>query len=249
MSTATVLAPAALESVVQLARDHLHEPLNLTDLADHAGYSPFHFTRLFTAATGIAPGLYLTALRMDAAKRMLLTDSAPVVDVCTAVGFDSLSSFSRRFRASVGIPPAHLRRVADRISDRPPRPFSLVAPNAAKISITLAVDPMFLPRGDLSVWVGWYDRPAPIGLPGAGALVEYGDVVDLPLSPGCPWLLGFAVPTDSDPLDQLAPRAPLVAVHPEPLHAAGSVTLQFGPANPFGVPLLTALPSLFRRSG
>ncbi|MFQ6485264.1 helix-turn-helix transcriptional regulator [Brachybacterium epidermidis] len=95
----------ALASVLELARSAA-PTLTATDLADQAGYSPFHFSRLFTARLGIGPGQYLTALRIDAAKRLLLSDSDPVVDVATAVGFDFLSSFSRRFRETVGVPRA-----------------------------------------------------------------------------------------------------------------------------------------------
>ena len=38
-----------------------------------------------------------------------------------------------------------------------------------------------------------------------------GRSVDLPLCEGAPFLLGFAVPPSADPLDMLAPRAPMVA--------------------------------------
>ena len=86
-------------SVLRLAHENA-ATLDVADLAEHAGYSPFHFTRLFGARMGIGPGQYLTALRIDAAKRMLLAGDDAVIDVAAAVGFDSLSSFGRRFRSS-----------------------------------------------------------------------------------------------------------------------------------------------------
>ena len=58
-------------------------------------------------------------------------------------------------------------------------------------------------------------------------------------------LLAFAVPPHADPLDLLAPRAPMVAAHPAPLTGPGEVTLRFGTSAAGGsVPMLSALPAL-----
>src|SRR5699024_4966157 len=140
-----------------------------SDLADHAGYSPFHFSRLFARHMGIGPGQYLTALRIERAKHLLLTQTVSVIDVATAVGFDSLSSFSRRFRTTVGVPPASLRHLADRISDRPPRPFSLLRPGAGRVRVIFDVpEDLISPHDDPHIWGGVLptsgtDRPPPLG--------------------------------------------------------------------------------------
>ncbi|ASK65064.1 AraC family transcriptional regulator [Brachybacterium avium] len=247
MTTLTeALTEDRLASVLAIARDQL-ATLQVADLAELVGYSPFHFSRMFRAHVGLGPGAYLSALRIDAAKRMLLEGSDPVIDVATAVGFESLSSFSRRFRSTVGVAPGQLRRLADRISDRPPTPFALLRPHPWGVRVHLDLPRELDRREDASVWVGWYPHPAPIGLPHSGALVSGVPHTDLPLCEGAPYLLGFAVPAHADPWDQLAPDAPLVALHPVPLIAAGEVTLHFSTeAARGGVPLLTALPSLCR---
>lgn len=72
------------------------------------------------------------------------------------------------------------------------------------------------------------------------------DLIDLPLSPGAPWLLGFAVRSGAEPDEQLAPERPWVAVHPGPLTTPTAVDLTFFQAGPTGVPLLSALPALCR---
>ncbi|WP_431813776.1 helix-turn-helix transcriptional regulator [Kocuria sp. cx-455] len=219
--------------------------LNVGDLAAHAGYSPFHFSRVFSAHVGIGPGQYLTALRIDAAKRLLLSDRDPVIDIATAVGFDSLSSFSRRFRSAVGITPGQLRHLADVIGDRQPRPFMVPAPGPGTATVRLEIPIPFAPRGEALIWVGWFPLPVPIGLPHAGALVSGATRVRLPLCEGAPYLLGFAVAAQADPLEQLVPAAPVVAAHPHPITGACEVTLRFGPQGAARrVPLLAALPSL-----
>ncbi len=232
-------------SVLDAAHEHA-ATLTVADLADVAGYSPFHFSRVFSAHVGIGPGQYLTALRIDAAKRLLLADPWPVVDVAAEVGFDSLSSFSRRFRDTVGVPPAHLRRLADRIGDRPPRPFTLPSANRAAVHVVLDLPTDLSPRADASVWVGWYPQPAPIGLPRSGVLVSGRTGVDLSLCDGAPFLLGFAVAAQADPLDQLVPSAPVVAAHPLPVTGPGHLTLHFGVQKTRRMPMLSALPSLYR---
>lgn len=247
-STTVSTADTLLTSALGLARSR-PEDLTVADLADHVGYSPFHFSRLFTHRLGIGPGRYLTALRIDRAKRLLLQDTESVIDVASAVGFDSLSSFSRRFSATVGVPPGRLRRLADRISDRPPLPFSLLRPGAGAVRVDLDVPASLSRRGDPHIWVGWFPQPAPIGLPRSGTLVSGVTSVDLPLCPGAPHLLGFAVPQQADALDQLAPDDPTVAVAPGPLRAGSRVTLSFASAGDAArpVPLVTALPSLCTR--
>lgn len=237
----------AVDAAVTLARRNF-ESLTAANLAEHAGYSPFHFSRLFLARTGIGPGQYLSALRIDAAKRLLLTRDDAVIDVAAAVGFDSLSSFSRRFKQAVGVSPGRLRRLAHAVTDRPPRPFALVPAEAAEVRIRFELPSGFSPRGDASLWVGWYAQPAPIGLPQAGMLVRGRRDVQLPLYPGSPYLLGFAVAASSDAHAQLAPSAPTVALHPAPIVAPCDLTLRFATAEPTQVPLLSALPVLCRHT-
>lgn len=235
-------------SLVPLAQEQ-HSTLTVRDLADHVGYSPFHFARLFRARTGISPGQFLTALRIDSAKRLLLDDDDAVIDVASAVGFDSLSSFSRRFRSVVGVTPGQLRRLAHDIADRPPRPFALCPPTAASVRLDLELPAGFSPRGDASLWIGWYPQPAPLGLPAAGVLTQGVRRLTLPLCPGAPFLLGFAVASGAEPGDQLTPVRPMVAIHPAPMTANASVRLRFSDdlSDPLRLPLLSALPVLCRR--
>lgn len=248
-ATTAGLTEASLASVVELARARAPS-LQVSDLADQAGYSPFHFSRLFSAQLGIGPGQYLIALRVARAKELLLADDDPVIDVACEVGFDSLSSFGRRFRSTVGVTPGQLRRLAQTVADRPPRPFTMLRPHplgGRAVRVLLELPGGADRRGDPSIWVGWYPQPAPIGLPASGVLVSGVDHVELPLCTGAPFLLGFAVPPGADPLDLLVPTAPMVAAHPQPLTGPAQVTLRIREAAASGsVPMLSALPALCR---
>lgn len=239
------LGTATLQAVLQLAHERAAEGLTVADLADEAGYSPFHFTRLFSASVRLSPGQYLTAVRIDAAKRLLLQGSDPVIDVAAAVGFDSLSSFARRFRQLVAVPPARLRRLADEVADAPLLPFRLGDSRHPAVRVRMDVPDDVRPSPQVRIWAGWFAQPAPYGEPRGGVLLDKADEVEIPLAPGHPWLLANVLPASADADEQLAPTQLIVAVHPAPITAPCAVTLRFSPAHST-VPILTALPSLRR---
>ena len=54
----------------------------------------------------------MTRLRIDTAKRMLLTENQSVTEICFDVGHESLGSFSTRFRSLTGLSPSAFRREA-----------------------------------------------------------------------------------------------------------------------------------------
>ena len=85
--------------------DNYHEPIDLTNIADEAYFSKFHFIRLFTIIYGKTPHQYLISVRVDQAMKLLRSDM-PVSSVCYAVGFESVSSFSALFRKIVGVAPS-----------------------------------------------------------------------------------------------------------------------------------------------
>ena len=110
--------PPRAHRAVTRARAHLHEHLarnvSLTELAAVAGLSRHHLSRIFAAATGMPPHAYHRQLRVEAAKRLLLSGHG-VSDAAHATGFFDLSHFSRQFRSHVGVAPgAYARRARDR---------------------------------------------------------------------------------------------------------------------------------------
>jgi len=98
------------------ARDYLgaryRERVTLENAAREACLSPFHFNRLFTQAFGETPHEFVTRVRIDAAKRLLLSENDSVTEICLEVGYESLGSFSSRFRSLTGLSPTAFRREA-----------------------------------------------------------------------------------------------------------------------------------------
>ena len=87
------------------------EGVSLPGAARAACLSPFHFHRAFTRAFGATPHQMLTRHRLERAAAMLATGQ-PITDVCLAVGFESLGSFSTLFRRHYGVSPRGFQRRA-----------------------------------------------------------------------------------------------------------------------------------------
>ena len=84
-------------------------PLDLNAVAAIAGYSPYHFIRLFKQAYGESPGRYLSRRRVERAQDLLRSANLTVSEVCAAVGFESLGSFCTRFKQFTGQTPTEFR--------------------------------------------------------------------------------------------------------------------------------------------
>jgi AraC-like DNA-binding protein len=98
------------------ARDFLgasyRNRLTIEDGARQACLSPYHFNRLFAQAFGETPHEFVTRLRIETAKRLLLAENQSVTDICFDVGYESLGSFSTRFSSLTGLSPSAFRRQA-----------------------------------------------------------------------------------------------------------------------------------------
>ncbi|MGY1682000.1 helix-turn-helix domain-containing protein [Geodermatophilus sp. SYSU D01176] len=86
------------------------EPLDVPTLARIAHVSEAHFIRTFRTTFGETPHRYLQRRRVERAMFLLRSTDRSVTDICMAVGFSSLGTFSRVFRDVVGEPPSAYRR-------------------------------------------------------------------------------------------------------------------------------------------
>jgi AraC-like DNA-binding protein len=100
----------AVERSIEDMKSRLSEPLSIDDMARFAMYSKFHFSREFQRITGISPRRFLSALRIQEAKRLLLTTDMTVTEISSTVGYSSVGTFSSRFASSVGLPPSAYRK-------------------------------------------------------------------------------------------------------------------------------------------
>ncbi len=99
----------SLGRVVDLVRDRLAETLRVADLAAAAGGSEAQLERRMKRVFGLTPNQYIVKVRVDRARRLLLTTDTPLATVAAEVGFYDQANFTRRFARLTGQTPAQFR--------------------------------------------------------------------------------------------------------------------------------------------
>ena len=89
--------------------EHSAEPLQISDLVHHLGFSRARIFDLFKAGTGMTPNDYLLRCRVRNARKLLAESDRPVTDVALDVGFASSQYFSQVFKKYTGMTPSHYR--------------------------------------------------------------------------------------------------------------------------------------------
>lgn len=106
------MAPDIYTRIVAAKRyidDHFHEPVSLDHISREACFSRFHFHRLFTGIYQKTPHQYLTLKRIEQAGQLLANRAMAIGDICNAVGFESIGSFSVLFKKETGFSPKGYR--------------------------------------------------------------------------------------------------------------------------------------------
>lgn len=85
--------------------------ITLDDLAKMAGYSKYHFSRIFKKYSRTTFIAFLNQRRIKAAELLLLDDSMSITEIAMQVGFSSLTTFNRVFREIKGCTPTEFRKL------------------------------------------------------------------------------------------------------------------------------------------
>ncbi len=101
-------SPQMLKILLYL-HQHFSESPSLSDAAAEAGLKPTYVSKKFKEQFGISYIEYLTRLKLNYAKTLLLTCNKPIVDICCACGFNSLSNFMSIFKKQIGMTPMQYR--------------------------------------------------------------------------------------------------------------------------------------------
>lgn len=243
----------AVEQVVLRMRERIYEELPLERMAEMAGASPFHFLRIFRRFTGVPPVHFLHALRLEEAKRLLLTTDLSVTDICFEVGYNSLGTFTSRFTQLVGLSPARMRRLGqgfclETLTGLAER-LGGAGPTTSPFALTGRVESEDVPSGPL--FVGLFSNPIPQQRPLACTLLtQPGPFRLVAPGPGRYFVFAACFAWTSNPVDFLlasravrrvasSGRVTVRAGGPD-----GSVDLELRPLGILDPPLLVALPLL-----
>jgi AraC-like DNA-binding protein len=230
----------AVERAIGTMAEKLGEQLTIDDIARSAMFSKFHFSRVFQHATGVSPGRFLSAMRLEEAKRLLLSTSTSVVDISHRVGYNSVGTFSTRFSCRVGVSPTAYRQfggLAPRITPsvhRGPGPVTTIVRGHVHAPLSEEPGPVF---------VGLFPGRIPEGKPVRYTVLDRPGAYALQDVPEGNWYLlahcaspnGWSRPRRVGCEGPLTIRASVVA---------RLVDLQLRPVRSFDPPVLLALPAV-----
>lgn len=241
----------AVERVIRVMHDRLNEPLTLQEMSRIAYISPYHFNRIFRNITGIPPTQFLYALRLETAKRLLLTTNTSVTNVCFDVGYNSLGTFIRRFTGLVGLSPNRFRSLAKHASESLslPAPSPKAASSSAGISGRVTAPEWFAG----TIFVGLFTTPIPQGDPISGTVMEQPGVYHVPSVPdGVYYILAAGLARSNDLREYFLYETTLRGGGQPVLISngivEGSTDLSLRPPGAFDPPILMTLPLLLARS-
>jgi len=113
-STLLELSPKSdrIQTALAYARQNLHTPLSVPQLAEAAHLSPRQFSRAFRAETGQSPAKAVEKLRVEAARALMEQSRHPIDVIAQQTGFSDRDQMRRAFLRAFGQPPQALRRAA-----------------------------------------------------------------------------------------------------------------------------------------
>ena len=97
------------EAAVSLMKRNHYRSISMESIAREINISEKHLCRLFKEKSGMSPKQYMTELRMEAAKKMLLQSDLRVKEIAQIEGYSSQGAFSQAFTAYFGISPTEMK--------------------------------------------------------------------------------------------------------------------------------------------
>jgi len=104
------LTSKQMRRVTDFIQAHLSQNLSLEALAQQAGFSPYHFARLFRQMTGESPHHFVLRQRVERAQQLLKETNAPLAQVAIESGFANQSHLTRVFKQQRGLTPRAYRQ-------------------------------------------------------------------------------------------------------------------------------------------
>lgn len=98
-----------LSDVCAYIAEHFTEDLTLEHVAEYAGFSKYHFERIFSEYNGVTFYRYLQQMRINYAQTLLSNHELTVTDIAEQAGFASCTAFTRAFKKNTGYPPSQYR--------------------------------------------------------------------------------------------------------------------------------------------
>lgn len=107
--SSSALSDRQIKQVLEFIRTHLRDELSLEVLAQHVGFSPYHFARLLRRTLGASPHQVVLRQRIECAQRLLAETALPLARIAGESGFANQSYLTRVFKRYLGVTPRAYR--------------------------------------------------------------------------------------------------------------------------------------------
>jgi len=241
---------AVKEAIAQMVQRMDDSTLSTGMLAKLISYSPFHFVRIFRSITGISPRLYLSALRFQWSKKLLLKSTLSATEVGQTVGYSSFGTFSSKFSSFIGLSPQQFRHFIES------RMIGLSELRTARLpednnSLSVIEGMVKAPESLHGViCIGLFLKPIPMGKPvGCTMLFESGAYTIPEVPDGTYYIMSIAFSWDASLDEYLHPQHSWRGKASGKIIVAGGVAkgesnVTLRPPKFYDPPMLTSFPVL-----
>jgi AraC-like DNA-binding protein len=105
-----------IQRTIEYIEMNLHEELSLDSVAQFAGFSKFHFLRIFQKEVGVTASEYIRYRRIANSANMLLYTDEKIIDIAFYYRFETQESFTRSFKKYYQLPPGQYRKIMGKLT-------------------------------------------------------------------------------------------------------------------------------------
>lgn len=105
-----------IQKTIEYIEMNLHEELSLESVAQFAGFSKFHFLRIFQKEVGVTASEYIRYRRIANSANLLLYSDEKIIDIAFYYRFETQESFTRSFKRYYQLPPGQYRKIMGKLT-------------------------------------------------------------------------------------------------------------------------------------
>lgn len=104
-----------IQKTIEHIESHLHDDLSLERVAQFAGFSKFHYHRIFQKEVGVTASEYIRYRRIANSANLLLYTEEKIIDIAFYYRFETQESFARSFKKYYKLPPGQYRKIIGKV--------------------------------------------------------------------------------------------------------------------------------------